>query len=193
MADAIAPPACGVDERRVALLAPSPPHVDLNGIDFVEVDAPTTGSSASASSSRCPPAAYGLPADPSRITIAGGTRIVGIRVLAASIESASVLRVDVDRGGDYSPYTLTLDTPGLDVVKRATTFSFMASCPSDVDCRPAPCPPPSPTSHCSTTSPRTMRASARCCSICCAAEPRLGRGQPGRPRHRAARAARLRG
>src|SRR5205814_8431765 len=59
----------------------------------------------------------------------------------ATVESASVLRVDVDRGGDYSPYTLTLEANDLDPVKRSTVFSFMASCPTDADCLAAPCPP----------------------------------------------------
>ena len=49
------------------------------------------------------------------------------RRLAASVESTSVLRVDVDRGGDYSPYVLTLDAPGLDEVAAASSFSFMAA------------------------------------------------------------------
>ncbi len=144
MAGSIAEPDCGVDERRAALLAstalPAPPGL-LNGIDFVEVDASDHTILRVSFLKPLPAGAYGLPADLRRIAIDGGTRITGIRPVAASVESASVLRIDVDRGGDHSPYRLTLDAPNLDPVKRSTVISFMASCPTDVDCRPAPCPP----------------------------------------------------
>lgn len=137
-------PDCGVDERRESLLAsaglPGPTGL-LNGIDFLEVDPADHTILRVTFLKPLPAGAYGLPADLRRITVDGGTRIVGIRPVAASVESASVLRIDVDRGGDYSPYRLTLDAPDLDPVKRTTLFSFMASCPTDADCRPAPCPP----------------------------------------------------
>ncbi|MDQ6851957.1 MAG: putative baseplate assembly protein [Actinomycetota bacterium] len=135
---------CGVDERRESLLAsaalPGPTGL-LNGIDFLEVDPADHRILRVTFLKPLPGGAYGLPADLRRIVVEGGTRIVGIRPLAASVESASVLRIDVDRGGDYSPYRLTLDAPDLDPVKRSTLFSFMASCPTDADCRPEPCPP----------------------------------------------------
>lgn len=134
-------PDCALDERREALLSPSPPFVDLNGIDFLEVDGADHRIIRITFLKPLPAGAYGLPADPTRITVSGGTRIVGINVVSASVESASVLRVDVDRGGDYSPYVLALDGPGLDQVRSSVVFSFMASCPTDVDCRPVPCPP----------------------------------------------------
>ena len=136
-----APPACAVDDRRADLLSPSPPFVDLNGIAFVEVDAADHRILRVTFLKPIPAGAYGLPADPSRISITGGTRIVGINAVSATVESTSVLRINVDVAGDYSPYVLTLDAPELDPVKRANVFSFMASCPSDVDCRPAPCLP----------------------------------------------------
>ena len=141
MAGDITVPACAVDERRAALLEPSPPFVDFNGIDFVEVDGVDHRILRVSFLKPIPAGGYGLPADPTRIAIAGGTRIVGIKAVSATVESASVLRIDVDRGGDYSPYVLTLDAPELDEVRRSTVFSFMASCPTGIDCRPAPCPP----------------------------------------------------
>ncbi len=144
MGESIVIPACGVDERRAALLEPSPPFVDLNAIDFVEVDGLDHRVLRVSFLKPIPAAGYGLPADPTRISIGGGARIVGVAAVAAVVESASVMRIDVDRGGDYSPYVLTLDAPELDEVKRSVVFSFMASCPTDVDCRPAPCPPPEP-------------------------------------------------
>jgi hypothetical protein len=138
MSDAISAPDCAIDERRAGLLATT---TGLNGIDFVEVDPADHTILRVTFLAPLPAGAYGIPADLRRITVAGGTRIVGIRPVAASVESASVLRIEVDRGGDYSPYTLTLDAPDLDPVKRGTVFSFMASCPTDADCLPPPCPP----------------------------------------------------
>jgi hypothetical protein len=142
--DPILPPPCADEERRSDLVAtdPSPPPlVDLNGIDFVEVDPADHRILRVAFLKPIPAGGYGFPANPERIEISGGTRIVGIKPTTAAVESGSVLRVDVDQGGDYSPYVLTLDAPELDVVRRSTVFSFMASCPTDVDCRPARCPP----------------------------------------------------
>jgi len=131
------------DERRADLVrGPVPPHVDLNGIDFVEVDPADHRILRVSFLKPLPAGAYGVLADPTRAHIQGGTRIVGIKATAAAIESASVLRIDVTAGGDFSPYTLSLpDDPGLDPVRRRTVFSFMASCPTGIDCRPAPCPP----------------------------------------------------
>jgi hypothetical protein len=134
-------PACTIDERRADLLSPSPPFVDLNAIDFVEVDPSDHRILRVTFLKPIPASGYGLPADPTKILIDGGTRVVGITAVSAAVESASVLRIDVDRGGDYSPYTLTLEAAQLDPAKRSTVFSFMAACPTDVDCRPAPCPP----------------------------------------------------
>jgi hypothetical protein len=141
MSDIIQLPACTIDERRGDLLSPSPPFVDLNGIDFVEVDPGDHRILRVTFLKPIPATGYGFPADPTKISIEGGTRIVGITAVSATVESAQVLRIDVDQGGDYSPYVLTLDAAELDRTKRSTVFSFMASCPTDVDCRPAPCPP----------------------------------------------------
>ncbi|HMK92762.1 MAG TPA: baseplate J/gp47 family protein, partial [Thermoleophilia bacterium] len=144
MTDVISAPDCRIDERRESLLEsaalPAPTGL-LNGIDYVEVDPLDHTILRVTFLKPLPAGAYGIPADLRRISIVGGTRIVGIRPLAATAESTSVLRIDVDRGGDYSPYTLTLDADDLDPVKRSTVFSFMASCPTDADCLPAPCPP----------------------------------------------------
>lgn len=137
MSDAITAPDCTVDERRAAVQASSA----LNGIDFVEVDGADHRVIRVQFLRPLPAGAYGLPADLSRITIEGGTRIVGIRAVQASVESASRLRIAVTEGGDHSPYRLILDAAQLDPIKRSAVFSFMASCPTDADCRPAPCPP----------------------------------------------------
>lgn len=71
------------------------------------------------------------------------------------------LRVTVDQAGDFSTYTLRLllkpvvvgSPPGsppaggrlaLDPVLSAIPFSFKVNCPSEFDCKPAPCPPHAP-------------------------------------------------
>ena len=143
MTDAVRTPVCADDERRPDLVrGPFPPSVDLNGIDFVEVDPADHTIIRVTFLKAIPAGAYGIVADPGRVTIEGGTRIVGIKPQTAAIASPLVLRIDVDHGGDYSPYVLTLpEVPDLDPVRRSVVFSFMASCPIDVDCLPEPCPP----------------------------------------------------
>ena len=153
MSDAVRPPACADDKRLADLVqGPFPPQVDLNGIDFVDVDPADHSIVRVTFLKPIPGGAYGILGDPTRVTFAGGTRIVGITTLTAAIESTNVLKLEVGHGddppyaafhgGDWSPYVLTLpDDPGLDPVKRSTVFSFMAGCPTDVDCLPPPCPP----------------------------------------------------
>ena len=70
------------DERRADLVrGPVPPHVDLNGIDFVEVD-PSDHTILRVSFLKPIPAgAYGVVADPTLAHIVGGTRIVGIKAI----------------------------------------------------------------------------------------------------------------
>jgi hypothetical protein len=55
-----------------------------------------------------------------------------------------LLTLRVAAPGDFSPYTLTLDSPLLDPYLARVGFSFKAGCPSDLDCDPPapPCPPP---------------------------------------------------
>jgi hypothetical protein len=142
-------PVCEVDGRRADLVAPRPPGdapaVDLNGIDFVEVDPGDHRVLRATFLKPLPAGAYGLPDHPERIAIGGGTRVVGIRALRAKAESSAVLRIEVDEPGDYSPYVLTLTADGLDPVRRSARFSFMASCPVDADCRERrECPPAEP-------------------------------------------------
>lgn len=138
-------PACTDDQRRADLLAlPG----GLNGIDYLEVE-PTDHTILRVYFLRpLPSTAYGLPADLSRIVLSGGVRIVGIKVTNAQFRAATPARpehleVRVSQGGDYSVYALTLNAPELDTLLRRVLFSFMASCPVDVDCRTeADCPPP---------------------------------------------------
>ena len=128
-------------QRRADLLA----HPTLNGIDFVEVDPADHRLLRVFFVKPVPPGSYGLPANLGRITIAGGTRIVGIRPLSVVRKADGHLEITVTEGGDYSVYTLGIETPELDPFFRRIDFSFMASCPVDFDCRQEPyCPPKTP-------------------------------------------------
>jgi len=136
-------------QRRADVLA----HPTLNGLDFVEVDAADHRllrvhflkpvPPANAANPADPNDAYGLRADLSRITVTGGVRIVGLRPTAVTRQSDGHLDLTLSDGGDFSVYTLGLDAPALDPFLRRIDFSFMASCPTDFDCRVEPyCPPP---------------------------------------------------
>ena len=135
------------DVRKAALL----------GIDFVEVDPAAV-----------PPQTVlqvfflGKMPDnvqPPNVTIAGGSpvRVKSVHYPAAKGDPAldDWMEVTVDRPGDFSTYTLALvklddqgrptTTPmdGLDARYATASFSFKASCPSDLDCyAPEVCPPP---------------------------------------------------
>ena len=147
MSDLVQTPACADDARRADLIAPPPsgppPFVDLNGIDFLEVD-PADHSILRVTFLKPVPASlFGITPGGGGVAIHGGTRIVGIKATAAALETTTRLRIEVDVPGDYSPYVLELpEHPDLDPVRRSTVFSFMATCPTDVDCRqPHVCPP----------------------------------------------------
>jgi hypothetical protein len=147
MSELISTPPCADEERRTDLIAPPPatppPFVDLNGIDFLEVDGADHRILRITFLKPVPASMYGITPEGVGITISGGTRIVGIKPTAAVLETGQRLRVEVDVPGDFSPYVIALpEHPDLDPVRRSARFSFMASCPTDVDCRPVDvCPP----------------------------------------------------
>ena len=127
---------------------------DINGIDYVVVD-PTSHAKLTvhflnpvgpknAGNPNDPDDQYGLSADLSKITIAGGTRIVGIQPVAAMRNPDGSLTITVNEPGDYSVYTLALNVPALDRLFASTDFSFMATCPVDFDCRIQQVCPPRP-------------------------------------------------
>ncbi len=77
--------------------------------------------------------------------------------------------------------------------RRSTVFSFMARCPIDVDCRPSPCPPEELDRAAARLPGQGLRElPAAAARPAAAAQPRLDRAQPVRPRDGAPRAARLR-
>jgi len=125
---------------------------DLNGFDYVEVDCEGTEL-----------AVYFLgkaPAweiRPQQLRITGGTRIRDIRVLEVNVDRSDdpdtddVMRVRVDRAGDFSSYTLCIvaldpetgrasavPPPDFDARYACVCFSFRAACAGDLDCLPAP-------------------------------------------------------
>src|SRR5262245_12777525 len=144
MSDTDAPICQDEQQRRADVLA----HPTLNGIDFVEVDAADHRLLRVHFLKPVPPAnpanpadpndAYGLRADLSRITLTGGVRVVGIRPTVVTRQADGHLDLTVSDGGDFSVYTLSLDVPALDPFLRRIEFSFMASCPTDFDCRTDP-------------------------------------------------------
>ena len=127
---------------------------DLNGIDYVEVDATDHHvlkvffikpvGPLNPVNPLDPNDQYGLSTNLAPITISGGTRIVGIKPVSCTRQPTDgSLTIIVDNAGDFSTYALTIDIPALDRLFRRVEFSFMASCPSDFDCRQVTvCPPP---------------------------------------------------
>lgn len=143
---------CRDDSGRRALARGS----NLNGLDYVEVDCEGTEL-----------AVYFLgkapqqDIQPQQLRITGGARIRDIRVLEVNVDRAEdedvddVMRVRVDKSGDFSTYTLcivglhpetgkptTAAPADFDPRYACVCFSFRAACAGDLDCAPAAlCPP----------------------------------------------------
>ncbi len=131
---------CKDEQQRRAIVRA---HPTLNGIDYVEVDPADHTLLRVFFLKPLPVGAYGIPGNLTVIVITGGVRIVNIKPLAAVRRADGHLDVTLTQGGDYSVYTLAVNVPELDPFLRRVEFSFMASCPVDVDCpRPPECPPP---------------------------------------------------
>jgi predicted phage baseplate assembly protein len=114
-----------------------------NGIDYVEVDETQRFLTV-----------YFLnkaPRDirPRDVRITGGSRVRDIRVLGLTLcesedpDRDDCVKVEVDRPGDFSTYTLELvgargrPPEGFDPRYTRADFSFKANCPSELDCAPA--------------------------------------------------------
>ena len=77
--------------------------------------------------------------------VSGGIRIVDLKVVKVETVASDLLmlRVLVDREGDFAPYVLEIDHPTMDLERNQAVFSFKAACPSEFDCRVSlDCPPP---------------------------------------------------
>lgn len=114
-----------------------------NGVDFVEVTAPTT---LVVHFLNAVPLDTPVPV----ATITGGDSITSIPVAAVTpadwgtdAQGRPTLTLTTAVTGDFSNYTLTIASPVLDLILNSTIFSFKATCPSDFDCAPPPpcCPP----------------------------------------------------
>ena len=153
------PESCQDEHRRFQVL--HHPRHPFNGIDYIEVGA--EGESGDrVRSGRGDPRLLTLHflrhapehLSAANVQIEGGRRITGITALklwppqggAGREAPESELTVQVDREGDFSPYTLRLvettpdgrptDTPLRDFDPRYAqiTFSFKVDCPTDLDC-----------------------------------------------------------
>ena len=125
-------------DRRAKLLLPAS---TLNGIDFVEV-AGDDQTALRVHFLNLVQLKGTLGSPP--VTITGGERVrtVTVRPIQDSDWSADdshvILNLRVSAPGDFSPYTLTVNSPKLDPYFSSAVFSFKARCPSDLACRPAP-------------------------------------------------------
>ena len=91
-----------------------------------------------------PEGAYDLPEQPERVSIEGGVHVTGIRPVRVTRAGPAALRVLLDRRGDLSTYTLSIDAAALDPGLRLADFSFRDAEPAVVDCQPAAPPPAEP-------------------------------------------------
>jgi hypothetical protein len=133
---------CDEEERRALLLD----NMNLNGIDYIEV-------SAESLALQCilrvyfikDPAPEGLDGHAELFKIEGGVRIRNIAVKKVEV-SGQTAEVVVDKQGDFSTYTLSINSSDLDPAYARCDFSFKAGCPSRFDCKSSLiCPPESRT------------------------------------------------
>ncbi len=127
------------DEARRALLRK---HATLNGIDYIEVSADSLDAQHIIDVYFIKPQApAGLADRPELFRIDGGVRIRNIRVDSVKRKDDGHLEVKVDRAGDFSTYTLIVNSEAIDPAYAQCEFSFKAGCPSRFDRKPrAICP-----------------------------------------------------
>lgn len=124
--------ACDDEDRLKSLKG----HLTLDGIDYVEV-------SAESLAEQCKIKVYfinslhldELASHPELFSIKGGVRVQNIRVIHVT-KVDEHLEVEVDRPGDFSTYTLVIESGLLDPAYARCDFSFKAGCPSRFDCKP---------------------------------------------------------
>ena len=128
---------CADDRRSGVLRNPAHP---LNGIDFVEFRRePLDRFILDVAFLKPAPAAT-----VANFAVTGGIRIVDLKVTAVETAAANplMLRVLVDREGDFSLYVLEMTHPDIDEERSQAVINFKAACPSEFDCRPTrDCPP----------------------------------------------------
>src|SRR5215204_2579727 len=117
---------CGDERRSGVLLDPAHP---LNGIDFVEFRRePGDRFILDVTFLKTAPAA-----SIANFHVSGGIRIVDLKVVKVETVASDLLmlRVLVDREGDFAPYVLEIDHPTMDLERNQAVFSFKAACPSE--------------------------------------------------------------
>jgi hypothetical protein len=68
--------------------------------------------------------------------IIGGVRITNVEINGRPEVHEKSVTLTVNTAGDFSYYTLKIDTPKLDCMYSQQTFCFKAQCPSSFDCKP---------------------------------------------------------
>jgi hypothetical protein len=131
--------ACADEARRNDLKD----HATLNGIDYIEVS-PDQETLYVHLVNDMPADSYGLLDSLDRIEIEGGVRICSIKLEGIRRASPRLLEIDVSEPGDFSTYTLAIDSKAFDPVYARCDFSFKAGCPSRFDCRSRPVCPSEP-------------------------------------------------
>jgi hypothetical protein len=137
---------CDRENRRALVLD----HSALNGIDYLEVVDGTTEQKTLALTLLKD--ARSLVLLPSQVLITGGETITDVSVLSVTPATAAqpeTLTLHVDKGGDFSNYTLSLigassteTLSGFDPALSSVVFSFKAGCPATGDCATTVCCPP---------------------------------------------------
>jgi hypothetical protein len=145
---------CGQSNRRELVLAAP----GLNGIDYLEVTGPPgCGTELAITFLKD---ARGLTLTQANVIITGDAPVSVKSLTPATAQDPYLLTVQLEKTGDFAPYTLRLaatqtaadgtvtvtpDPPdGLDPLLSAVTFSFKAGCPSPADCLQACAPQPLP-------------------------------------------------
>jgi hypothetical protein len=135
---------CSQKNRRALVLQSG----QLNGIDYLEVlGMAGCGTQLALTFLKD---ARTLDLTPANISISGDTAIATTSITPASDANPLVVTVQLDRTGDFSPYTLAIvaqpgvtDPPdGMDPQLARLDFSFKAGCPTPADCLPNSCCPP---------------------------------------------------
>ena len=124
-------PICSDEARRAELIDSG----TLNGIDYIEVS-PDQETLRVYFLLPLPADAYGLTEHQERVQVEGGERIRNIRVADVRRIDQEYLEVDVLAAGDFSTYTLVIDSAALDPQYSRCDFSFKAGCPARFDCKP---------------------------------------------------------
>jgi hypothetical protein len=131
---------CQTDTRRNAVRG----HAGRNGLDYVEVDDAQRKLHVYFLGKLPPELSKNKPGLEHYLQIEGGDRITGIRIVDVDPqvdpdpERDDFLVVELDRCGDFSPYTLRLvDVANIDPRYETAPFSFKLCCPTDLDCKEA--------------------------------------------------------